>query len=89
MNILLHHKTKPVLQASNAGFTGDRLCIGQSAGRELTVTDKKVPGLKWVARAMPKQRAAWPVEPGGDAIYWEQLDDGVESGYLRNLESLN
>jgi hypothetical protein len=70
-------------------FAGDRLCIELSDGRELIVPYKKIPWLKWLARATPRQRAGWSLEPGGYAIYWEQLDDGVEICHLLGMESLN
>jgi hypothetical protein len=41
-----------------------------------------VPWLKWLAKATPKQRANWTIEPGGFAIYWSDLDDGIEVCHL-------
>jgi hypothetical protein len=88
MNTLLD-KTTEVVQARDVSFAGDRLCIELSDGRELSVPYKKIPWLKWLAKAMPRQRAGWSLEPGGYAIYWEQLDDGVEICHLLGMESLN
>jgi len=88
MNTLLD-KTTEAVQARGVSFVGDRLCIELSDGRELSVPYKKIPWLKWLARATPKQRARWSLEPGGYAIYWEQLDDGVEICHLLGMESLN
>ena len=88
MNTLLD-KTTEVVQARDVSFAGDRLCIELSDGRELSVPYKKIPWLKWLAKATPKQRADWSLEPGGYAIYWEQLDDGVEICHLLGSESLN
>ena len=88
MNTLLD-KTTEVVQARDVSFAGDRLCIELSDGRELSVPYKKIPWLKWLAKATPKQRADWSLEPGGYAIYWEQLDDGVEICHLLGVESLN
>jgi hypothetical protein len=88
MNTLLD-KTTEVVQARDVSFAGDRLCIELSDGRELSVPYKKIPWLKWLAKATPKQRAGWSLEPGGYAIYWEQLDDGVEICHLLGMESLN
>jgi hypothetical protein len=88
MNTLLD-KTAEVVKARDVSFTGDRLRIELSDGRELTVPYKKIPWLKWLAKATPKQRADWSLEPGGYAIYWEQLDDGVEICHLLGMESLN
>lgn len=88
MNTLLD-KTTEVVQARDVSFAGDRLCIELSDGRELSVPYKKIPWLKWLAKATPKQRADWSLEPDGYAIYWEQLDDGVEICHLLGVESLN
>jgi hypothetical protein len=88
MNTLLD-KTTEAVQACDVSFAGDRLCIELSDGRELSVPYKKIPWLKWLAKATPKQRAGWSLEPGGYAIYWEQLDDGVEICHLLGMESLN
>ena len=88
MNTLLD-KTTEVVQARDVSFAGDRLCIELSDGRELSVPYKNIPWLKWLAKATPKQRAGWSLEPGGYAIYWEQLDDGVEICHLLGMESLN
>ena len=88
MNTLLD-KTTEVVQARDVSFAGDRLRIELSDGRELSVPYKKIPWLKWLAKATPRQRAGWSLEPGGYAIYWEQLDDGVEICHLLGMESLN
>jgi hypothetical protein len=88
MNTLIA-KTTEAVSAREVSFTGDRLCIGLSDGRELSVPYKKIPWLKWLAKATPKQRADWSLEPGGYAIYWEQLDDGIEVCHLLGVESLN
>jgi hypothetical protein len=88
MNTLTDKATETV-RAREVSFAGDRLCIELSDGRELSVPYKKIPWLKWLAKATPKQRADWSLEPGGYAIYWEQLDDGVEICHLLGMESLN
>ena len=44
--------------------------------------------LDWLYRATDEQRANWSIEPGGFAIYWEDLDDGIELCHLLSLESL-
>ena len=68
MNTLLD-KTTEAVQARDVSFAGDRLRIELSDGRELSVPYKKIPWLKWLVRATPKQRAGWSLEPGGYAIY--------------------
>jgi hypothetical protein len=82
-------KTTVTVKTRDVSLAGDRLRIELSDGRELSVPYKKIPWLKWLAKATPKQRADWSLEPGGYAIYWEQLDDGVEICHLLGMESLN
>ena len=88
MNGLLNHDAKAV-KACNASLTADRLCIELSDGPEVSVPYKTIPWLKWLAKATPQQRNDWSLEPGGCAIYWEQLDDGVEICHLLGVEILN
>ena len=87
MNTLIAKQTKTV-SAEDVRFTGERLIVELSDGRELSVPYKKIPWLRWLAKATPKQRAAWSLEPGGYAIYWEQLDDGIEICRLLAMKSL-
>jgi hypothetical protein len=44
--------------------------------------------LKWLANATPDQRVKWTIEPGGFAIYWEELDDGIEISHLLSTQAL-
>ena len=83
----LGKQTQPV-RASGARFQGDKLLIQLSDGRELAVPYKRILWLRWLAKATPKQRLDWSIEPGGFAIYWNQLDDGVEVCHLLAMESL-
>jgi len=85
----LADKATAVVQARDVSFVEDHLCIALSDGRALSVPCKKIPWLKWLAKATPKQRADWSLEPGGYAIYWQQLDDGVEIGHLLGEKCLN
>ena len=85
----LADKTTTIVQARNVNFAGNQLSIELSDGRALSVPYKKISWLKWLAKATPKQRADWSLEPGGYAIYWEQLDDGVEIGHLLGEKCLN
>lgn len=89
MNTLAANKASDAVAAQNVRFSGDRLIVELSDGRELSVPYKKISWLRWLAKATPKQRAAWLLEPGGYAIYWDELDDGVEICHLLGMESLN
>ncbi len=81
-------KQAGAVSAEDVRFSGERLIVELSDGRELSVPYKKIPWLHWLAKATPKQRAGWSLEPGGYAIYWEQLDDGIEICHLLAMESL-
>jgi len=35
-----------------------------------------------------RQRANWSLEPGGYAIYWPDLDDGIEVCHLLDMQPL-
>ena len=78
----------PAVQAVGVRFVGEKLCIELSDGRELRVPYRQVPWLVWLAKATPKQRNAWSLEPGGYAIYWDELDDGIEIGHLLAMEAI-
>ena len=88
MNTLIS-KSSETVAAENVRFSGERLVVELSDGRELSVPYKRLPWLKWLAKASPSQRADWSLEPGGYAIYWEQLDDGIEICHLLGTESLS
>ncbi len=88
MNTLLEKQTDAV-GAEAMRFAGERLIVALSDGRELSVPYKKIGWLRWLAKATPKQRANWSLEPGGYAIYWDDLDDGVEICHLLGMESLS
>jgi len=71
-------------QVRTAGvrFVGDLLIVQLSDGRELSVPLDRGGWLKWLRGATPEQRANWSIEPRGFAIYWEDLDDGIELSHL-------
>lgn len=76
------------VQAKSARLDGDVLFVMLTDGREISLPIAQMSWLKWLAQATPKQRANWTIEPGGFAIYWEDLDDGVEIQHLLSLQSL-
>jgi hypothetical protein len=45
--------------------------------------------LNWLVKATPEQRANWSIEPNGFAIYWEDLDDGIEVRHLMKMQPLD
>ncbi|MCI0576108.1 MAG: DUF2442 domain-containing protein [Chloroflexi bacterium] len=70
------------VQATHVRFEGNVLFVTLSDGREISVPLDQVPWLGWLVRATPEQRANWSLEPRGFAIYWEELDDGIEVAHL-------
>ena len=78
-----------VVQATGVQFEGDRLTVRLSDGREVSVPLSKLEWLQWLAKATPEQRAHWSIEPGGFAVYWEDLDDGFEIAHLLAMQPLS
>ena len=76
------------IQATNVQFSGQLMMVSLSDGRVITVPIDKIDWLHWLAEASPEQQANWSLEPGGFAIYWDDLDDGVELCHLLSPYSL-
>jgi hypothetical protein len=76
------------VQIKSVRFEGNILHILLSDGREISLPIDQMDWLKWLANATPEQRAKWKIEPGGFAVYWEELDDGFEIEHLLSLQSL-
>jgi hypothetical protein len=74
--------------ATKVRFEGDILYISLSDGREISLPIDRIDWLKWLAKATPEQRANWSLEPGGYAVYWEDLDDGIEVCHILTTEPL-
>lgn len=72
---------KPV-EALAVGFAGERLLVHLSDGRTIGVDLNCVPAFKWLLKATPGERLNWEIEPGGFAVYWPLLDDGIEVVHL-------
>ncbi len=82
---------KETLQVTASGvyFTGNTLHVQLSDGREISVPVDQIKWLRWLSEATPEPRAKWTIEPGGFAIYWEDLDDGIEICHLLDLYPLD
>ena len=76
------------VEAVDVHFAGNILCVSLSDGREISVAIGQVEWLDWLAEATPEQRAKWSLEPGGFAIYWEELDDGIEVRHLLRMHPI-
>jgi hypothetical protein len=87
MSTLINNKTEQV-QAKGVRFVGSVIHVALSDGREIKLPLDKVEWLRWLAAATPKQRSNWSIEPGGYAIYWNDLDDGIEVCHLLDLQPI-
>ncbi len=76
------------VQAKMIRFEANLLHILLSDGREISLPLDRMDWLKWLANATVEQRAKWKIEPGGFAIYWEELDDGFEIEHLLSRQPL-
>lgn len=76
------------VQAKELRLEDDLLFILLSDGREISLPIDRMEWLQWLAKATPEQRARWTIEPGGFAIYWEDLDDGIEIEHVLSMQPL-
>lgn len=81
-----NRKRSAGVRATNVRFAGDMLYVTLSDGREVGLSLQRTKWLKWLARATPRQRNHWTIEPLGDAIYWSELDDGIEVYHLLSAQ---
>lgn len=76
------------LNAVSACFNGPILQVRLTGGRTVNLNIDDLPWLAWLAKATPAQRQNWHLEPDGSAIYWDELDDGIEIRHLLALQPL-
>lgn len=74
--------------ATDVRFEKDLLYVSLSDGREISLPINRIEWLAWLAQATPEQREKWSLEPGGYAVYWEELDDGIEVAHILTMEPL-
>ncbi len=82
----LINKVSEQVRAIGVRFMDRVLCVALSDRREISVPLEHVPWLAWLAKATPEQRANWSIEPRGFAIYWNDLDDGIEICHLLGMK---
>ncbi|MBI4594764.1 MAG: DUF2442 domain-containing protein [Candidatus Tectomicrobia bacterium] len=87
--VISTHNITDQVQIIAVRFNGSLLFISLSDGREISVPLDKMKWLKWLAIATPEQQAKWTIEPGGFAVYWEELDDGIELCHLLGQKPLD
>lgn len=81
-------KTVEEVAATGVLFVGDTLVVALDDSRELRLPLDLIPWLAWLRDATPAQRENWTLEPRGFAIYWPDLDDGLEVAHLLSLGRL-
>ncbi len=64
------------------------LSVSLNDGREISLPIDHIEWLEWLAKAPPEEQEKWSLEPGGYAIYWEGLDDGIEVNHILTMEPL-
>lgn len=82
------NKTVQYVAITHVYFHQNTLAIVLNDGRELLLHLDQIDWLKWLATATPKQRDSWSLEPGGFAVYWEDLDDGIEVDHVLSLQPI-
>ncbi len=76
------------VSATDVTFSDNLMRVSLSDGREISLPIDKIDWLEWLWKATPEQRAKWSLEPNGFAIYWDDLDDGIEVCHLLGMQSL-
>jgi len=82
------NEVETLVQVKRIRFENDIIHITLSDEREISLPLDQLDWLKWLAKASPEQRKKWTIEPGGFAIYWEELDDGIEISHLLSSQVL-
>ncbi len=77
MSTLAAKPVRAEVAAVGVRFTEAMVYVALSDGREIGLP-MSLPWLAWLAQATPEQRARWSLEPRGFAVYWEELDNGIE-----------
>ncbi len=88
MPTLTNRKTQTVC-ATGVRFDKNMLYVSLNDGREICLPVDRIGWLDWLAKATPEQQANWSFESGGFAIYWDDLDDGIEVCHLLSLQPLS
>ena len=86
--VTLANNVFPQVGATGVRFAGNVLYVSLSDGREISVPMEKVEWLNWLVTATTEQRSKWSIEPDGFAIYWEDLDDGIEVCHLLEMQPI-
>jgi len=84
----LANKKAQEIRATKIRFDKNILYVSLSDYREISLPIDRIDWLDWLAKAAPEQRSNWTIESGGFAIYWEDLDDGIEVCHLLSMQPM-
>ena len=76
------------VEARGVRFNKDMLVIELCDEPAIALPFKKFKWLTWLAKSTPEQRSNWSIEPYGYAVWWEDLDDGIEVIHALSLQPL-
>lgn len=85
---ILANKLMQQVGATSVRFSGTILYVSLTDGREISIPMERVEWLNWLMKATQEQRLRWKIEPGGYAVYWEDLDDGIEVCHLLEMQPI-
>ena len=88
MTTLVNNQIGEQVGATDVQIEDNIMQVSLSDGRAITLPLDKITWLRWLREASPEQQANWSIEPGGFAIYWDDLDDGIEVAHLLTLTAL-
>ncbi len=88
MPTLTNSKAQTVF-ATGVRFDKKMLYVSLNDHREICLPVDRIDWLDWLAKATPEQRANWSLESGGFAIYWNDLDDGIEVCHILSMQPLS
>ena len=86
--ITLVNSIETEVSAAAVSFTDNTLHVNLNDGRPISVPLDQIEWLHWLAQATSEQRQNWAIEPGGYAVYWDDLDDGIEIAHLLAMQPL-
>lgn len=81
-------KNKSAVSVKDVQFSEKVLSILLSDSRTISLPVNKIDWLDWLATASDARRNNWSLEPGGYAIFWDDLDNGIELEHLLGMSPL-
>ena len=76
---------RPQVAATSVRITDERLYIELSDGREIGIPLAR---FEFLRNATAESLAHWQIEPRGFAVFWPDLNDGLEIQHLLDTQPL-